>query len=59
MELRKQAPAAFTLLGSAETDLGAEELAAALEQLRSERSAAELGRLADLVEDWAVARSSG
>jgi PHD/YefM family antitoxin component YafN of YafNO toxin-antitoxin module len=50
MELRKHAPAAFTLRGSAETDLGADELASALERLRSEQSAVELGRLADLAE---------
>lgn len=49
-ELRKRAGAAFVLAGSAATELGADELAAALDRLRSEQSAADLGRLADLAE---------
>lgn len=50
MELRKQAGEAFVLKGSVATDLGADELAAALESLRAEQAAAELGRLADLAD---------
>jgi hypothetical protein len=52
-ELRKQAGGSFVLAGSADTDLPVEELAVALERLRAERSAVELGRLASLAEDAA------
>ena len=49
-ELRKRAGETFVLAGSAATDLEADELAEALAQLRSEQSAAALGRLAELAE---------
>jgi len=48
--LRKRAGESFLLAGSASTDLDADELAEALARLRSEQSAAALGRLAELAE---------
>lgn len=50
-ELRKHVAGSFVLRGSAETDLGPDELAAALTRLRSEQSAAELGRLAEFADE--------
>jgi PHD/YefM family antitoxin component YafN of YafNO toxin-antitoxin module len=48
--LRKRVGDPFALAGSAATDLDADELAAALERLRSEQNAAALGRLSELAD---------